>query len=89
MKFIWRDRAACIRRIVVMVNCIEGMTMDKAIDAAIHKCDGPAHRYCNEPLKMSPSVREKLRQDVRAILDMPDKIIEAGRLRSDEEVPAT
>lgn len=61
-RFIWKDRFACLRRVVVTMRCL-GLDVDTAIKKALYKADQDGYAYCKHPEMISEGQRDKLRQD--------------------------
>jgi hypothetical protein len=58
--FTWKDRLACLTRIVVTMKC-QCLDVDAAIDRAIFKADKDGYSFCYHPEEISPLERTRLR----------------------------
>lgn len=58
--FLWKNRLACLTRVVVTMKCQE-LKVDEAIERALLKSDKGGYCYCSNPQLISPLERSKLR----------------------------
>ncbi|QGQ95830.1 hypothetical protein EHS13_13560 [Paenibacillus psychroresistens] len=58
--FAWKNRFACLVRIVVTMKCLS-LDVDSAIDRAIFKVDLDGYCYCFHPELLSELERSRLR----------------------------
>jgi hypothetical protein len=69
MKFIWKNRKGCIRRVVVLLSCTTPSREDAIVKALFTKGRG-RYRYCIHPDLITPTIVRNLKKSVYDDLDI-------------------